>query len=86
MGGIIMTPFNLDEYLKNPSQKIVTRDDREVEIIDTAASGEYPVVASIESTFFKDKISYRCTKDGKCYKGILSELDLFFALEEATMS
>ena len=77
-----MTPFNLDEYLKNPSQKIVTRDGREAEIVGTRATGDYPVTASIESIFFKDKIPYRCTKDGKCYKGILSELDLFFALEE----
>lgn len=77
-----MTPFNLDEYLKNPSQKIVTRDGREAEIIGTRAAGDYPVTVSIESAFLKDKLSYRCTKDGKCYKGILSELDLFFALEE----
>lgn len=77
-----MKPFSLDEYLKNPSQKIVTRDGREAEIIGTRATGDYPVTASIESTFFKDKISYRCTKEGKCYKSILSELDLFFALEE----
>ena len=77
-----MKPFSLDEYLKNPSQKIVTRDGREAEIVGTRATADYPVTASIESTFFKDKISYRCTKDGKYYKGILSELDLFFALEE----
>lgn len=77
-----MKPFKLDEHLKNPLRKLITRDGREAEIIGTRAAGDYPVTASIESTFFKDKISYRCTKDGKCYKGILSELDLFFALEE----
>ena len=77
-----MTPFNLDEYLKNPSKKIVTRDGREAEIVGTHTTGDYPVTVSIESTFFKDKISYRCTKDGKCYKGILSEVDLFFVPEE----
>ena len=27
--------FNLEEYLKNPSQKVVTRDGREVRIICT---------------------------------------------------
>ena len=77
-----MKPFNLEEYLKNPSQKIVTRDGREAEIVGTRATGDYPVTVSIESTFFNDKISYRCTRDGKCYKGISSALDLFFALEE----
>ena len=77
-----MRPFSLEKKKKNPSLKIVTRDGREAEIIGTHATGDYPVTASIESTFFKDKISYRCTKDGKCYKGILNELDLFFVLEE----
>lgn len=77
-----MKPFNLEEYLKNPSQKIVTRDGREAEIIGTHATGDYPVTVSIESTFFKDKLSYRCTKEGKRYESISSELDLFFALEE----
>lgn len=77
-----MKQFSLEEYLKNPSQKIVTRDGREAEIVDTRATGDYPVTASIESTLFKDKISYRCTKDGKYYKGILSDFDLFFTLEE----
>ena len=77
-----MTPFNLEEYLKNPSQKIVTRDGREAEIVGTHATGDYPVTVSIESAVFKDKLSYRCTRDGKYYKGILSDLDLFFVLEE----
>ena len=77
-----MKPFSLEEYLKNPSQKIVTRDGREAEIVGVRATGDYPVIVSIYSTFFKDKISYRCTKEGKRYKSILSELDLFFALEE----
>ena len=26
MGGIIMKPFNLEEYLKNPERKIVTNE------------------------------------------------------------
>ena len=30
-----MKEFNLDEYLKNPSQKVVTKDGREVRIICT---------------------------------------------------
>ena len=77
-----MKPFNLEEYIKNSSRKVITRDGREAEIVGTCATGDYPVTVSIESTFLKDKLSYRCTKEGKCYKGILSELDLFFVLEE----
>ena len=30
-----MKPFNLDEYLKNPSRRVVTRDGREVKILCT---------------------------------------------------
>lgn len=32
MGGIIMIQFNLEEYLKNPKRKVVTRDGRDVKI------------------------------------------------------
>ena len=76
-----MKPFSLEEYLKNPSQKIVTRDGREAEIIGTAASGEYPVTALVKSTIYGDKITYQYTKGGKYYEGITSELDLFFVSE-----
>ena len=30
-----MKPFNLEEYLKNPKRKVITRDDRPVRIICT---------------------------------------------------
>ena len=76
-----MKPFSLEEHLKNPSLKIVTRDGREVEIIGTAASGEYPVTALVKSTIYGDEITYRYTKGGKYYEGITSELDLFFVSE-----
>ena len=76
-----MRPFSLEEHLKNPSLKIVTRDGREAEIIDTTASGEYPVIALVKSTIYGDKITYQYTKGGKYYEGITSELDLFFVSE-----
>ena len=40
-----MKPFNLDEYLKNPSRKVVTRDAVNARIICTDARGVYPVIA-----------------------------------------
>lgn len=44
-----MKPFNLEEYLKNPSRKIVTRDGRVVErILCTDAVGHYPIVALVK--------------------------------------
>ena len=42
-----MKEFNLTEYLKNPSQKVITRDGREVRIICTDVKGEYPIMALI---------------------------------------
>ena len=44
-----MKQFNLDEYLKNPSRKVVTRDGKNVRIVCTDKKGnDYPVVALIE--------------------------------------
>ena len=43
-----MRPFNLDEYIKNPSKKVVTRDGRNVTIHCTNYQGFFPVVAEIE--------------------------------------
>ena len=42
-----MKEFNLTEYLKNPSQKVVTRDGREVRIICTDMKSEYPIIALV---------------------------------------
>ena len=44
-----MKPFSLEEYLKNPNKKMVTRDGRKVtRVLCTDARGSYPVVALIE--------------------------------------
>ena len=44
-----MKQFNLDEYLKNPSKKVVTRMGRKVRIICTDREDSiYPVVALVK--------------------------------------
>ena len=43
-----MKQFNLEEYLKNTSRKVVTRDSRNVTIHCTNLDGIFPVVAEIE--------------------------------------
>ena len=44
-----MKPFNLEEYLKNPSKKVVTRMGRKVRIICTdREDSTYPVVALVK--------------------------------------
>ena len=42
-----MKEFNLNEYLKNPSQKVVTRDGRSVRIVCSDLKQDFPIVALI---------------------------------------
>ena len=42
-----MKEFNLTEYLKNPSQKVVTRDGRAVRIVCSDLKQDFPIVALI---------------------------------------
>lgn len=74
-----MKQFNLEEYLANPSKKIVTRGGRKVEIICTGLlSTSYPVVALV-STEFSAEQRMTFTKDGKFISSDkLSRNDLFF--------
>ena len=45
---IIMKPFNLEEYLANPTKKVVTRDGRNVRIICTDRKGtDFPIVGLV---------------------------------------
>ena len=44
-----MEKFNLEEYLKNPSRKVVTRDGRNVRIVCTDRNiNNFPIVALIQ--------------------------------------
>ena len=72
-----MKPFNLEEYLKNPSKKIVTKDGRNVTIHCANCVGSRPVVAEIEG----DNYSLNFDKYGRYYFGT-SAVDLFFAPEK----
>ena len=76
-----MKPFNLEEYLKNPSRKLVTKEGKTVKrILCTDARGSYPVVALIEESYYDNALSY--TEDGKLYNGESNLYDLFFAPEK----
>ena len=78
-----MKPFNLEEYLANPSRKIVTREGKPARIICTDARGEYPVIALIEHYQETLDVTFSFTKDGKwCTDGTNSNKDLFFAPEK----
>ena len=73
-----MKEFNLEEYLKNPSQKVVTRDGREVRIICTDMKSEYPLIALILNKNNNKENLFNYKENGKYFYAV-SENDLFFA-------
>ena len=75
-----MKEFNLTEYLKNPSQKVITRDGREVRIICTDAKGDEPIIALVYNNIREEENVYTYNRDGYFYGDNDSCLDLFFAL------
>ena len=74
-----MKEFNLEEYLKNPSQKVVTRDGRDVRIICTDAKGDEPIIALVYNKIREEENVYTYNREGIFYKDNDSCLDLFFA-------
>ena len=74
-----MKQFSLEEYLKNPSKKVVTRVGESVRIICTDYYGEKPIIAKIEGC----EHSYPFHEDGRFFTyGGPSDCDLFFAPEK----
>ena len=80
-----MKQFSLDEYLKDPSRKVVTRDGRPVRIVctDRKGDGDHPVVALYPaSQKYLGEIVCTFCANGEFTMGIQSEYDLFFAPEK----
>lgn len=78
-----MKPFNLDEYLKDPSKKVVTRDGRSVRIICTDRKhSRYPIVALVENKLTEGENSVYYTKEGKFFNNVLADIDLVFVSEK----
>ena len=76
-----MKAFNLEEYLKNPKRKVVTRDGRNVRIVCTDVKNElYPVLALVDNWGAEICNSY--TKEGRFRPGNEAYRDLFFAPEK----
>ena len=77
-----MKQFNLEEYLNNPSRKVVTRDGRNVRIICTDKRGtKFPIVALVECED-KEETCYYTAKGYWNSCEIESKIDLFFAPEK----
>lgn len=78
-----MKQFNLEEYLKNPSRKVVTRDGRNARIICTDAKGKYPIVALMEISDGSTEFPHKFKNNGHFLYGDEDyHLDLFFAPEK----
>lgn len=77
-----MKQFSLEEYLKNPSRKVVTRFGNKVRIICTDAKCDHPVVALVEGRFSDYESIGRYTKDGRYYANETTMSDLVFAPEK----
>ena len=73
-----MKPFNLEEYLKNPTRKVITRGGSPVKIHCTNYTKDQLIIAEIEGT----NCSESFTKDGQWLNLEDSENDLFFATEK----
>lgn len=72
-----MKEFNLDEFKKNLSQKVVTRDGRSVRIVYTDAKNEFPIIALITNDDKEVLMDYN--NNGKVSPDEITDLDLFFA-------
>ena len=73
-----MKLFSLEEYLANPSKKVITRGGDTVKIHCTNYHGEKPIIAEIEGS--GESISY--DKAGRYFPDTESVRDLFFAPEK----
>lgn len=73
-----MKQFNLEEYLKNPTKKVITRNGRSARIICTDAKGNFPIIALVE-TYNGAETVIRLNENGHFYNDTEDYHDLFFA-------
>ena len=72
-----MKPFDLDEYKKNPSRELVTRDGHKARIICTDKIGGFPIIALVFEADRETPYSY--TELGHFVHGDANPRDLFFS-------
>ena len=75
-----MKAFSLEEYLKDPSRKVVTRRGKAVKIHCTNHASNRPIIAQVEGSDY----SVSFTENGKAFisNSVISKDDLFFAPEK----
>lgn len=77
-----MKQFSLEEYLKNPSRKVVTEDGRNVRIVCTDKKGFNPILALVTRHSSVTEDIYLYTKNGEISEGNSTKSSLFFAPEK----
>lgn len=76
-----MKPFNLEEYLKCSSKKLVTRDRRKARVVCTDRLMEdFPICGLVNEN--GEEYYYSYTINGKHLINSDSDVDLFFAPEK----
>ena len=75
-----MKPFSLEEYLKNPDRKVITREGRSIRIICTDFNNiNYPIIIEVEGL----DTPLLVTREGRQISlSVEDRFDLFFAPEK----
>ena len=78
-----MKRFNLEEYLKNPTKKVITRDGSSARIICTNRLDElYPIIALVNYDGSEKCYGYTASGTINIHQDIYCDLDLFFVPEK----
>ena len=77
-----MKQFNLEEYLKNPARKVITRDGRDVRIICTDRQGGGRPILALCTMSNESENLYFYLPNGRMYLNVDTCMDLFFAPEK----
>lgn len=73
-----MKEFNLEEYLKNPDRRVVTRDGLPVRIVCTDMKSDVPIIALLPITDDEETVYYYYP-NGRYYTDVEDVHDLMFA-------
>lgn len=76
-----MKKFSLEEYLKNPDRRVVTRDGLPVRIVCTDMKSDVPIIALLPITDDEETVYYYYP-NGRYYTNVEDGHDLMFAPEK----
>lgn len=78
-----MERFNLEDYLKDPSRKVITRGGLEARIICTDRDSLFPVIFLVRKEAGATESVFAANENGICSIGVeLCDYDLFFTTKK----